>query len=95
MTGGFLWAVVVSTAASAIVYAAICGALIQLRRRSPQADALRVPLGRAIAIVGILVSLALLTQLDRKGTIIMCATFVVAGANWWITRQPKPPQLIP
>jgi len=95
VTGGFLWAVVVSTAASAIVYAAICGALIQLRRRSPQADALRVPLGRAIAIVGILVSLALLTQLDRKGTIIMCATLVVAGANWWITRQPKPPQLIP
>jgi amino acid transporter len=87
VTGGFLWAVVLNVAASAIVYASICGALIQLRRQSPHADALRVPLGRAIAAGGIFVSAALLTQLDRRGTILMCATAIVAAANWWVTQR--------
>ena len=92
VSGGFLWALILSASASVIVYVSVCAALIQLRRSNPQADALRIPFGRTIAIVGILITLSLLSQLDRLGTILMFATAAVAATNWWVTQRRAPAQ---
>jgi APA family basic amino acid/polyamine antiporter len=87
VSGGFLWLLEVTAAASMIMYISMCAALIQLRRRRPRAEALRVPFGPALAVIGIVVSLVLIAQLQRDQLLLMAATVLVGIANWWLVRQ--------
>jgi hypothetical protein len=73
-TGTFLWAAALSGGATVIIYSGMCAALIRLRQRRPQADALRIPFGRTLAVVGILIALALLTQLRAREAPLMAVT---------------------
>lgn len=82
LSGTFLWALALSAGAAAVVYMGICASLIRLRRLNPTADALRIPCGRAVAVVGIAVSVVLLAQLDPGRLGLMLITAAVAGANW-------------
>jgi basic amino acid/polyamine antiporter, APA family len=52
-TGTFLWAAAVSGGATVVIYSGMCAALIRLRQKQPHADALRIPFGRTLAIIGI------------------------------------------
>jgi amino acid transporter len=86
VSGGFYLALVLSVASSVFMYGATCAALIQLRRKQPQANALRVPFGPAISVIGIVISLALLTQLQPIEILLMSVTAAIATANWWFTK---------
>jgi len=89
LTGTFRWALILSVAASTIYYAAVCASLIRLRRMRPAEESLRIPLGPVWAVLGIGVSLALLSQVDWVDVALMSVTAVIAAANWWwASRQP-------
>jgi len=87
VSGGFLWTLLLASGAKMIIYISICAALIRLRRLRPNADALRVPFGPAFAVAGIVVSLAIVTQLHRSGVLLLALTAFVAAANWWFTKS--------
>jgi APA family basic amino acid/polyamine antiporter len=82
LSGTFLWALALTAGASGVVYMGICASLIRLRQLNPTADALRIPCGRAVAVVGIAVSAVLLAQLDAGRLGLMLITAAIAGANW-------------
>lgn len=86
-TGTFLW-VLALTAGSMMVYnAAVCAALIRLRRLQPEAKALRIPFGHALAILGIALSIVLLTRLGPRQFLLMSVTALIATANWWWAKR--------
>lgn len=86
-SGTFLWFAELAAASMMVVYASSCAALIRLRRLRPQADALRLPFGRAFAVVGTLISLALLTRLQGRQALLMAVTAMIATANWWWAKR--------
>lgn len=87
VTGGFYIALVLATASAMVMYSAVCAALIRLRRTRPQADALRVPFGPALSIIGIVTSVALMTQLRPSEALLMGVTALIATANWRLVRR--------
>jgi amino acid transporter len=87
-SGTFLWIVAVSSGSMIILYAGICASLIRLRKLHPTADALRIPFGPVLSILGIAISLALMTGLKRRELLLMCVTALIATANWlWVRRD--------
>ena len=79
-----------SAGSMTVVYAGICGALIHLRRKQPAADALRIPFGTIVAIVGIALCAVLLTQLGVRHALLMLLTASLAAANGlWATHQTR------
>jgi len=87
LTGTFLWVAAVSAGTMALYYGAICASLIQLRKTHPDAPALRLPFGRAIALAGIAICIALLSRLSLREALLMCITAAVASGNWWWAKQ--------
>ena len=88
VSGGFFWLLAVTAAASMIMYISICAALIQLRRLHPQAEALRVPFGPALSVIGTIISLVLIAQLQLSQALLMIVTVLLATANWcWSARR--------
>src|SRR2546430_13638961 len=61
-----------SAVARLFTYSLVCGALLVLRRKQPDAVAFRLPFGTAFAVLGIAFSLALVSRMgrseDRKST---------------------------
>jgi amino acid transporter len=90
-TGTFLWAAALSGGATVIIYSGMCAALIRLRQSQPHADALRIPFGRTLAVTGILIALALLTQLHAREAFLIGITAVIATANWWWAKRREIP----
>lgn len=87
VSGGFFWLLAVTAAASMIMYVSICAAFFQLRRSQPAADALRVPLGPVLSVIGIFMSLVLITRLQLSQALLVGVTVLVAAANWWIASK--------
>ncbi len=87
VTGGFYVALVLSTASAVVVYVSVCASMIRLRRTHPHADAMRVPFGVPVSIFAIVVSIALLSQLNRTEALLMIVTALIAVGNWWLIRQ--------
>jgi APA family basic amino acid/polyamine antiporter len=86
-TGSFRWAVSVSAEAMVIGYCGVCAALIRLRRIRPDPSAVRVPLGNVMALVGIVMSLALLSRAHRGEAVMLMIILFAATANWWWVKQ--------
>jgi len=86
-TGTFLWALALSAGSTVVIYTGMCAALIRLRQQQPDADALRVPFGRTLAVGGILISMALLTRLHSREALLMGITALIATANWWWAKR--------
>lgn len=87
-TGTFVWVAQLSAGSMMVLYAGVCLALIRLRRLQPDADALRVPAGRVVAIAGALIAIVLLTQLEVRQIALMGVTAFVASGNWlWARRH--------
>src|SRR5215472_6848138 len=89
-SGTFLWFVELGAGAVIVIYIFTCVALIRLRRRQPQADALRLPFGRAFAVAGILISMTLLTRLKGRQALFMAIAALLAIGNWWWARRRTP-----
>jgi basic amino acid/polyamine antiporter, APA family len=86
-TGTFLWAAALSGGATVIIYTGMCAALIRLRQKQPHVDAIRIPFGRTLAIIGILISMTLLTQLRAREALLMGVTGLIATLNWWWAKR--------
>jgi basic amino acid/polyamine antiporter, APA family len=82
-TGAYLWIAALGAGALIIIYSATSAALIQLRRQQPQANALRIPMGRSLAVIAIIMWLAVLTRLHGREALLMGITAMIATANWW------------
>jgi basic amino acid/polyamine antiporter, APA family len=88
LSGTFLWIVALSAGFMTVYYAATCASLIQLRRSHPNADALRIPLGSVLSVLGVAISVSLMTGLHRGEVLLMCVMVLVATANWlWASRR--------
>lgn len=85
--GSFLWNALLSVAARLVTYAASCVALIQLRRRHPDATTWRVPGGRWLAAIGLAFCALLVTQMTAGHARIMAVVAIVAFLNWLAVRQ--------
>jgi amino acid transporter len=90
VSGTFRWALALSAGSMAIIFAGVCASLVQLRRTRAGAEALRVPFGRVLAIVGIALCAILLAQVDARQALLMLLTASLAAANWlWAARQTR------
>jgi amino acid transporter len=87
LMGTFRGNAVLSAVARLFTYGAVCLAVITLRRRSPNADAFRIPVGTLISGLGIAFVLALVTQMGRRELVAILCTVVVAFLNWLWARQ--------
>jgi APA family basic amino acid/polyamine antiporter len=87
IVGSFTWNVTLSAIARLFYYGVVCAALIALRRKQPHAGALRLPAGPWLAVAGVLVSAALITQVDLSKSLILVATVAAALLNWAWARQ--------
>jgi amino acid transporter len=92
LSGTFLWALALAAGGMAVIYLAICASLIRLRTLSPGAEALRIPWGRTVAAIGMILAILLLAQLDVGRLALMLVTVALAAANWlWAVRQQAHP----
>ena len=88
--GGFRWNVGFSSAGRLIEYVAVCASLPLFRRTRPGEAALVIPGGKMLAILGVGISLALITQIDRTALLILLLVVAVTLANWlWARRHCK------
>ncbi|PYY14653.1 MAG: hypothetical protein DMG61_09200 [Acidobacteria bacterium] len=86
-TGTYLWVVAVGAGALLILYCGVCASLIRLRRLQPQANALRIPFGPALAVISIAISLTLISALDRHQALLIGVTALLATGNWWWAKR--------
>jgi basic amino acid/polyamine antiporter, APA family len=86
-SGTFLWAVVLAGGSTVLIYVGTSAALIRLRHQNPEAEALRIPFGRALAAVGVIIAVSLLTQLETRQALLMGVTALIAAANWWWAKR--------
>ena len=89
-TGTFRWALELAAGSAAVISAGVCASLIQLRRARPTANALRVPFGYLLAILGIGQCAILLAQLDVRHACLLLVTSSLSAGNWlWVAVQRK------
>ena len=85
--GSFRGNVTLSAVARMFIYGAVCAALPALRRKNPEATALRLPAGRLLAALGVSFSVLLLTRMGLRDLVIIAATSAIALANWLVVRR--------
>lgn len=86
-TGTFLWAIMLTAGSLTIFYAVTCAALIRLRHLRPDSRGFRLRFGRIYAVLGILISAALLSQLELRQLGLMTITALLAATNWLWARN--------
>jgi APA family basic amino acid/polyamine antiporter len=86
--GSFAWNVTLSALARLFYYGIGCAALPVLRRKQPGAALFRLPAGNALSLAGVVICLALVTRVDRSGSLILLATIAAALLNWaWVQNR--------
>jgi amino acid transporter len=85
LVGNFAWNVTLSAIARLFYYGVVCAAVIALRRRHPGAARFRVPGAPVLAVLGILMCVAMATQVDLSQSRILAVTVGAALLNWaWV-----------
>jgi basic amino acid/polyamine antiporter, APA family len=87
LAGNFRWNITLSAIARLFTYGSIAVALLILRKRSPNADAFRLPAGRVLAVAAIVFCVVLLVRAPFSNSIVLVLTFALAAINWWGTRK--------
>ena len=87
VAGNFRWNVLLSSVSRLFTYGLVCGALLVLRRKQPDAPAYRLPAGPILATIGIGFMAVLLTRIRRDELVVIAATATVAFLNWLATRR--------
>jgi len=89
--GSFAGNATLSAGSRIFYYGVVCAALPMLRRKSKQAALLVVPGGTALAVVGVLICAALLTQIEYNKSIILVVAVAIAVTNWLAVRRKQMP----
>jgi amino acid transporter len=87
--GSFAWNVTLSVVARLFYYAVVCAAVIALRRKQPLAAGFRLPGGQVLAVLGVVIAVALATQVDLSKSLILAATVGAAFLNWLWARKAR------
>jgi APA family basic amino acid/polyamine antiporter len=85
--GNFIWNAVLSVAARLVTYGMSCGALLQLRRRRPSAEAWRAPAGPLLATLGFGFCVLLALRLSVTQASIVAGLALIGIANWLAVRR--------
>jgi amino acid transporter len=89
--GSFIWNAILAGVARLVTYAATCVALLQLRRKRPQADRWRAPAGNLLAVIGIVYCAGLAVRMNATHATLMAAVAIIGTANWLVVRSHPPP----
>jgi len=87
IVGNFQWNATLSVVSRLFVYGSIAAALPALRRKHPNADALRLPVGWIFSLSALVFTAVLITQTDVGGIAVVAMTFAIALLNWKATRM--------
>jgi APA family basic amino acid/polyamine antiporter len=96
LSGTFRWAIALASGAVIVIYASVCASLIRLRKIHPGEALVRLPFGRAIAMLCIAMSVVLLARLTLREGFLLLVTFAIATLHWLAVRKrqdrPEPPR---
>jgi APA family basic amino acid/polyamine antiporter len=92
LLGSFAWNVTLTAVGRLVFYSLGCAALPILRRRQPGATLFRVPGGPFFAVLGVAICLALITQVNLSGSLILLTIVVAAFLNWLLVRNRAVPE---
>jgi len=87
IVGNFTGNVTLSVVSRVFHYGVTCAALIMLRRKQPDAVRFRLPAGPVWAVLGIVICVLLLSQVDLSKSLILMATVAAAVLNWLWVRE--------
>jgi amino acid transporter len=85
--GNFIWNAVLSVAARVVTYGAGCAALIRLRITRPDADALRLPAGNVLAVIGVAFCAAIALRMTGDHARIIGVVAAIGIVNWLVVRR--------
>jgi len=88
-TGTFRWALLITTGSTIFVYGGVCAALIRLRRTKEYRDGYRLPAGIPLATTGVAMSLAVMTRLHWRESIVLAVTALCATAMWILAQKKR------
>ena len=91
IVGDFRWNATLSVVSRLFVYGSIAAALPALRRKHPDADALRLQGGWIFSLLALVFTAVLITQTDVGGIAVVAITFGIAAVNWKATRTSRSP----
>ena len=80
--GNFKWNVILASGGRMFVYGFTCASLPVLRRKYPDAQAYRLPVGDLFAVLGVLFVVLLASRMNRSEGIAILVTLVIAIGNW-------------
>lgn len=89
--GSFAGNATLSAGSRLFYYGVVCAALPALRRKQQKTALIQIRGGVVIAIVGVLLCGALLTQIEYDKSLILGVAVVVAFLNWLAVRNRRPP----
>ncbi len=87
VAGSFKGNASLSAVARLFTYGLVCGALIKLRRQQPRAEAFRLPFGPAFAVVGMMFSCYLISNMGYGELLAIIATAALALVNWIVVQR--------
>jgi amino acid transporter len=88
-TGTFRWALLITTGSTVFVYGGVCAALIRLRRGKEDSGGYRLPAGIPLATIGVAMSLAVMTRLHWRESIVLAITALCATAMWILAQNKR------
>src|SRR5579863_5513417 len=90
LVGNFRWNITLSAIVRLFTYSSVAIALLVLRKRTPGANAFRLPAGKPLAIVAILFCVVLLARTPLSNSTAVLITAALATANWVAVRHTPP-----
>jgi basic amino acid/polyamine antiporter, APA family len=85
--GNFTWNVTLSAGSRLFYYGVICAALPVLRRKQKTTALFQLPGGIALSVLGVLLCIGLLTQIEYSKSLILIAAVAVAFVNWLAVKK--------
>jgi basic amino acid/polyamine antiporter, APA family len=89
LLGTFAGNATLSAGARLVYYALVCASLPALRRKQQKAALFHLPGGLVFAVLGVLICLGMLTQIDLSKSLLLVATVGVGFLNWLAVRKRK------
>ncbi|HTW30634.1 MAG TPA: APC family permease [Candidatus Sulfotelmatobacter sp.] len=84
--GSFAGNATLSAGSRLFYYGVICAALPALRRKQKHPGFFQLPAGVLFSVLGVLLCVVLLTQIEYSKSIVLVIAVVVAFVNWWMVR---------
>jgi amino acid transporter len=90
LAGSFKWNITLSAVARLFTYSSVAIAMMVLRKRNPNAEAFRMPVGGLFALLAVVFCLVLLVRTPRDNVPVVLGTALFAAVNWLAVRRSSP-----